>query len=294
MKDSTTTEKDQLPVTIVIPYFSAPRRVFDAVRSALRQSHPVETVMVLSDGDAAVPAERLRRLDRRRVFVHTLPDNRGHFFAREVARRALGDGYIAYLDADDEVEAEWIAALMRSAEENDGVAFCDARIIRSVGRLSWSVKTRSVKPHRARQESAWQFAFHTSLYRSDRIAAVGGFDASFRIGYDTAFVSLVAQSGPFGVVSKPLYRCRERDYLSRRKSLTADTSTGYGSAARVEASERLQEIYRACGPLFATDPRSALTTLMAMRDPALEAEVRSRAEGLREKLETWRRRSASG
>lgn len=286
-------QQGPLPVTVVIPYFSAPRRVFDAVRSALRQSHPVEMVMVLSDGDTEVPAERLRRLDERRVFVHTLPANRGTYFAREVARRALGDGYVAYLDADDEVEDEWIAQLMRSAEDNDGVAFCAARIIRSVGPLSWTVKTRSVKPHRAKQERAWQFAFHTNLYRSDRIAAVGGFDPSFRIGYDTAFVSLVAQSGPFGVVSEPLYRCREHDYLSGRRSLTADITTGYGSAARDEASERLQAIYRACAPLFATDPESALKTLMSMRDPALEAEVRSRAEELREELVAWRRRRAS-
>ena len=273
-------------ITAVIPYFRSPRRVIGAVRSLLRQTRPVDRIVVVSDGDAGVPTGRLRRLGGERVLVHVLPENRGHFFAREVARRAVDGGYLLFLDADDEVEREWVRRLLEEADANDGVAFCRARLIRSFGPFSRTIKTRGVKRHRVGAPVAVQFAGHWTLYRADRLAAVGGYDPGFRIGYDTALVNFVALAGPFGVVDEPLYRHRRGDVFAPRRQLTADPSTGYGSPARALAARRLQEIYELCAPLFRTDPARALDVLLSMRDQELEREVDARAQELREALAT--------
>ena len=271
-------------ITAVIPYYCSPRRVIGAVRSLLRQTRPVDRIVVVSDGDAGVPTDRLRRLGGEKVLVHVLPENRGHFFAREVARRAVDDGYILFLDADDEVEREWVQRLLEEAEPNDGVAFCGARLIRSFGPFSRTIKTRGVRLHRVGEPVAVQFAGHQTLYRVDRLAAVGGYDPAFRIGYDTALVNFVAITGPFGAVDEPLYRWRRGDMFAARKQLTADLETGYGSPARALAARRLQEIYERCAPLFRTDPARGLEVLLSMRDEALEREVDARAQELREAL----------
>ncbi len=288
MRDSAAAADHDDTLSVVIPYFQQPERVSEAVESVLRQTLLVDRVVVISDGDGTVPAARLRRLDPQRVVVHQLTENRGHLFAREVARRALTSRWVGFVDADDLVEPRWAEALTASAQQHDGVAFCANRHIYSFGRFSRTRRISPVLTDRAAIDGPRpkHFASHATVYRHDRITAAGGFDPGFRVGFDTLFINLIALTGPFGVVDEPLYIRRRKDLLVRRKSLTQHPTTGKGSPPRVEAVARVDELYGRFAPLFRADPDLALRALLAERDPGLETQVVEETDRLRAALRT--------
>ena len=275
-------------VTVFVPYWGERRRVVEAVRSILRQGRLVGTVVIVSDGDAAIPSDRLRRLDPHRVVTFVLPENRGHFFVREVAWRAALDDWVAFVDADDRVRPRWLERLAEAATTGGGVAFGATRLVRSYGPIDRAFKTRPVDTARAGSADPRHFATHNGLYRRDRIDAVGGFDPSFRIAYDTVFVNLIALSGPFGAVEEPLYVYRKSDAFAARKPLTGGRSTGFRSSERERATARALAIYREARPAFATDAAHARAVVLAGRDPLLAAEVEERSNELREALRELR------
>lgn len=270
------------PVSVVIPYFQQSERVAEAVSSLLRQTRRIDRIVVVSDGDCEVPQDVLLELDPRRVVVHRLSQNRGHLFAREVAWRALDSMWIGFVDADDFVEPTWAEALIARAEQHGGVAFCANRHIHSYGRFSRTRRISPVLTDRVAVDGTRprHFASHCTLYRRERIAAAGGFDPSFRVGYDTLFINLIALTGPFGVVDEPLYIRRRKDVFARRKSLTQHPSTGKGSPPRLEAVARVDALYQRFAPLFRADPESGLAALLAERRDTLEQEVVEEVERL--------------
>jgi glycosyltransferase involved in cell wall biosynthesis len=258
-----------------------------AVRSVLRQSVPVDCVCIIADGDDGVLERSLRRLDPERVFVHRMTENRGTYFVRAVARRGIAAEFLAFVDADDRVERRWLEHLLEAARDNDGVAFSGTRRIHSFGPFWRTVKTRSVRPEKAGRVPPQHFAVHCALYRPDRIDAAGGFDPSFRIAYDTAFVNFIALTGSFGVASGPLYVQRKRDVLGRTKSLTADERTGYGSADREKAQIRMTDLYEEAAAILAEDVQEGRRFLQTRRDPSLEQQVRDSVDELRTAFDVW-------
>lgn len=277
-------------VTVVVPYWGERRRVLEAVKSILRQGPLVSTVVVVSDGDEGIPSLELRRLDPGRVVTFVLPENRGHFFVREVGwRAALGD-WVAFVDADDRVHRRWMQSLGAAAAEGEGegVAFSATRLVRSLGPIDRTFKVRPVDSSRAGLAEPRHFATHNGLYRKDRIDAVGGFDPGFRIAYDTVFVNLIALSGPVGAVQEPLYVYRKSDAFAPRKPLTGGASTGFGSSERERATERALSIYAEARPLFMTDPGRAREVILSRRDPVLGAEVEEQSTALRRVIQQHR------
>ena len=272
-------------LSVVVPYFRQAHRVVRAVASLLAQTHPPERVIVISDGDPEVPHLDLVGLDPNRVIVHRLLQNRGHFFAREVAWRAADSRWIGFVDADDFVEPRWAEALIDAGKRNDGVAFCASRHISSYGRLDRTRRISSASPERAAlpEPRPKRFASHTTIYRRDRIAAAGGFDPGFRVGFDTLFINLVALSGRFGVVDEALYVRRRKDVF-RRKSLTRNRMTGKGSPVRLDANTRVGDLYQRFAPVFRADPADGLRRLLAERDPELEGLVAEESRRLRDVL----------
>ncbi len=275
-------------ITVVVPYFQRDRRVLDAVRSVIRQRWPQLRVLVMSDGDPGVPTHKLTAMGGGRVLVHTLRQNNGHFFVREVARRALDDGWIAFLDADDLVHRDWLADLYAVAHSHEGVAYCAVRHFRSFGPLRRTTKIRPGRLDRAGLPEQFDYAHHNGLYRTERIDAVLGYDASFRIAYDSTFINLIAMTGRVGVVEQARYLYRRADYFAKNAPLTAHPSTGMGSAARSEAAARGLEIYRSVRIAVETRAVSVREAVAVHRDHAVEAAVDEAAESLRERLRATR------
>ena len=288
MQDATTIEEARLPVSIVIPYFRNPALVIEAAESILKQEHAVDLLLVISDGDGGVPQSRLEGLDPRRVIVYRTRRNRGNYFVREVARRALGRGWIGFVDADDYVEPMWVSALLDSGKDHAGAAFCGARLVQNDGVSETVVGQKKASLERVGGKKMIHFAYHTSIFFSERLEVIGGFDPSFRIGFDSLLINLIAATGPVGIIDQPLYIRRVAGARSVAASLTTSMTTRKNSRARRLATQRLRALYAEYVPMFRDDPAAARAALLQGRSSRLERQVAAESNALRGRLAQYR------
>ncbi len=89
-------------VAVVIPTRNRPQLVIRAVRSAQVQTHQVEEIIVVIDGEDDATVEALRAFDDRRVRVIVLPESGGSNNARNIGAASATSDWLAFLDDDDE------------------------------------------------------------------------------------------------------------------------------------------------------------------------------------------------
>jgi glycosyltransferase involved in cell wall biosynthesis len=110
-------------VSGVVPYFGDSATVGEAVDSLLSQSHPELEVLVVDDGSFEAEDEVLLELaSRDRVRVLFEP-NRGEPSARNLAAIEADGKYLAFLDADNTYEPDFVARAVAMLEENPELAY---------------------------------------------------------------------------------------------------------------------------------------------------------------------------
>lgn len=105
-------------VCVVIPCYNAEPWIAKTIESALSQSHPHTSVVVVDDGSSDGSVDRVRAFGNR-VTLRTGP-NRGACHARNaghaIAKTQSAD-YVVFLDADDYFEGEILAGAVAAATE---------------------------------------------------------------------------------------------------------------------------------------------------------------------------------
>jgi glycosyltransferase involved in cell wall biosynthesis len=174
--------------TIVIPCFNHGRFVADAVRSCLAQTDALVRVVIVedgsTDGESAAKCEACAEMGANVRVIHQ--SNRGLPAARNagaaIASREAWGEYLVFLDADDWIERTFVSTLHRaiSAEPSDAIshAYCQEKLVEK-GTGIWKVP-------------AWDpmlllvTNLHpvTTLIKRGHFERSGGFDESFRTGYE--------------------------------------------------------------------------------------------------------------
>lgn len=114
---------ERLLVSIVIPAFDAASVIRRSVASALGQSHPNVEVVVVDNGSRDGTCDVVRELSRGDGRVRLVDSGRtGVSRARNVGIEAARGDYIAFCDADDEMEEKAVSILLGYAQEADVVA----------------------------------------------------------------------------------------------------------------------------------------------------------------------------
>jgi len=106
-------------VAIVIPCYRQKRFLEAAISSALQQTIPPAEVIVVDDGSD----EDLSNIADRHGVRLLRQENRGLAGARNTGLRAAASDRIVFLDADDKLRPEAIAAGLACFREHPGVAF---------------------------------------------------------------------------------------------------------------------------------------------------------------------------
>jgi glycogen synthase len=110
-------------VSGVVPYFSDSATVGEAVDSLLSQSYPALEVLVVDDGSFEAEDEvllELASLERVRVLFEP---NRGETAARNFAAIEADGKYLAFLDADNTFEPDFVARAVAMLEEDPELAY---------------------------------------------------------------------------------------------------------------------------------------------------------------------------
>lgn len=126
----TTTTTMRVPplVSVVMPCYNAAPFVAEAVESALAQTHAPLEVVVVDDASTDASWEVVRELAARhpeRVRALRLEENRGGCHARNRGAALAGGEFLLFLDADDLLAPDTVAALVEAARAEPGaLAVC--------------------------------------------------------------------------------------------------------------------------------------------------------------------------
>jgi hypothetical protein len=168
-------------VSVVIPTFNRSDLVSRAVESALRQRTPPLEVVVADDGSSDATLELLQEKFRGEPLLRILAlPHRGASAARNAAARVARGGFLAFLDSDDELEADWLSSLMSAVADGVGLVRSDGTVHVDDGEQyrSGSPGWRGHYPTGAVGSGTWAVA-------GEAFAAVGGYDERLTFSENT-------------------------------------------------------------------------------------------------------------
>jgi Glycosyl transferase family 2 len=206
--------------TVVIPAYQAAGFVADAVRSVLAQTKPPVEVLVVDDGSTDDTAETLRPFDGA-VRLLRIPHG-GPSAARNAGLHAATGDFVAFLDADDVYQPEFLAALgaLAAIRPDVDVLTADATFVVD-GAARGTFMQANAFPTADQRGAVLERCFLTmmSAVRRSRLLEVGGFDRRLTHGEDwRLWIELVLGGSLVGLVDAPLgcYRAHSAQLTARR------------------------------------------------------------------------------
>lgn len=214
-------------VSFIIPAFNAVDTLDATLESLVAQTDPRWEAVIVDDGSRDRTFTLARRWSARDPRVRALRQrNAGASAARNTAMTAARGRFVAFLDADDWLEADYLATLLPLAEDGRAIAYCAYRRILPSGRpgpSDWcpelehdalGVLSRRCEP-----------AIHCVIAPRALVLDVGGFDETLRTCEDWDLWLRLARTGiPFRGTPRPLanYRMRAFSLSTERPEHGAD------------------------------------------------------------------------
>jgi glycosyltransferase involved in cell wall biosynthesis len=130
---TSTTNRNNPLVSIIIPYFNHPAYLAETVESARRQTYSNVEIIVVDDGSAA-PADSILGSSDEVLLIRT--ENRGVSSARNVGFQNSSGEYLIFLDADDRLMPVAVEAHLRAFDSNPGagMTFAPVQLIDGEGK----------------------------------------------------------------------------------------------------------------------------------------------------------------
>ncbi len=211
----------------VIPYYQAEGYLEAAIDSLVRQSRPLQGIVVIDDCSSTLPTKTLEKFPN--VTLLRSEENSGPYrLIQEVIDQT---GYDAFLfqDADDWSAPTRLDVLLdlvtRTGKELVGSQ--GHRLIVDEGEVV--LYQHPIDPERSFQTTPKSKPVHhpTSLVTRDLIQRTGGFCTGLPFSGDTEFLRRAATIGPIGNTAEFIYV-----YRTRSDSLTGSEETGIYTAVR--------------------------------------------------------------
>ena len=230
-------------ISVVTPAYDVARYLESAVRSVLAQTYGNFEYFIVDDGstdDTLAVARRLERLDRRVTVLSV--DHGGSAYARNAGIKAAHGGFIAFLDADDTWEPDFLevmSAALTAAPSRTRAVFAQSRVFHDPpGRRGLELHHFAPGSYGLnRMLSTWNAAGNGSslLIRSECFDEAGGFREDVKSAVDLdMWLRILGQSESYDFVGVPDVLV---NYRKRADSISADL------AARFDALYAMLVVY---------------------------------------------------
>lgn len=224
---------DHILVSVIMPAHNAETYVGEAVRSVLEQTHRDLELIIVDDGSTDRTAELIDALTDPRVkVIHQR--NRGTSNARNTALAVATGSMICFLDSDDVMPPDSIAARLRVFEDDPGLSFVDGavrffdRSLRHMSRTHVPSFTGEPFPLLVRFDPACFFG-NTWMIRREALGTAR-FDESLTHVEDMLLYLIISPGKRYGFTTGPVLHYRV---------------TGHSSMTRLEGLERsYHTVYR--------------------------------------------------
>ena len=190
-------------VSIVMPCYNAHDHLPRSVGSVLAQTFQDWELIVVDDGSTDATRAWLEGLPDTRIHVHPQP-NRGVSAARNAGLECARGEYVAFLDADDTWEPDFLAAMHAAldARPDAVLAYCGWQNLGLPGGQGQPFVPPDYETP-AKEEALFtscRWPIHAALVRRDAVRAMGGFDTALKNAEDYAMWLRVGTTAPIVLV----------------------------------------------------------------------------------------------
>lgn len=139
-------ENDVL-VSLIIPAYNCEKYINRSLESVLNQAHSNLQIIVIDDGSTDSTGEIcdcVANHDSRVEVVHK--KNEGVSVARNCGLDRAKGKYVAFVDADDVIDFEYISTMLSAAEQYEcGIVTCQAMVVNQNGMMRSNMKSGKVQ-----------------------------------------------------------------------------------------------------------------------------------------------------
>lgn len=197
---------------MLIPAYNAARTIERALVSVWRQDYPEMEVIVVDDCSTDDTCIHVEGMARRNLRLVRLDKNRGVSGALNAGIRQARNGYIAFLDADDEWLADKLIKQLPIIEAHPDMTLiaCGGESVDAAGR---ALHTFGLRPPPYSPREFWRallvktyFSRSTVVARRTKLLEVGGFDEALMVAEDQDMWIKLASNGETGLMPEVLVR----------------------------------------------------------------------------------------
>ncbi len=230
--------------SIVIPAYNCRSFVQRAIRSAARQDYPAKEIIVVDDGSTDDTETHIKDCGEKVCYIHQ--KHAGAGAARNKGIAAASGEFIAFLDADDEWNADRLTKGLQPFIDDDavGMTYCYAHERHPDG--TERVPNDDYERNRVFPRVLWPDAFQVTpatICRKSILVQLGGFDETLVAWEDQDLWIRMAEVAQVVVVKEILVTTHVR---KGSLSQAIDVSTRQQCHHRVieRAFERRADVYR--------------------------------------------------
>lgn len=216
-------------VLAIVPHFRCEPWLADCLDSLVRQTRPLDGIVVIDDGSGEPPIEIVRRFPQ--VTLLASEENVGPYRLSQAAiDHTAYDGYL-FQDADDWSLPTRLELLLAEAERSGAAMVgCQGyRLITAEGEVVPLTFPLDVNAALTRRPTIHALMHPSSIVSRDLVTRVGGYATGLRFGADTEFEHRAVHVARLKNIPHFAYVVRNRP-----NSLTSSAETGLRSSQRTE------------------------------------------------------------
>lgn len=238
-------------VTVVIPCYNHAHYLPEALNSVLAQTFTDWEAIIVDDGSTDNTLDvAIQFTDARIRYVYQ--ENQGLSAARNTGIRQANGQYLAFLDADDEWEPEFLTQCLAVLQQNNSLGFVYSRtcFVNPEGEKLPKLGGQALSGQQFRERilAGGFFPVHAAVVRRSVLDATGEFDTSLTSVEDWDLWLRISKMYPVQGIEAPLARYRvypgsmstnaERMHRNRMAVLTKQFGPPEGDLAQWDSEKR--------------------------------------------------------